>query len=617
MKRFNSIFLSIVCLHLVGFSCFAQENKTAFDAPPSWAKEQIWYQIMVERFYNGDKTNDPTAESANVPPIGSVQPPNWAISKWTDSWHKQEAWAAATGKPLNDLIYNRRYGGDLQGVLDKLGYLQELGVTGLFLNPINDAPSLHKYDASSYHHVDKHFGNDPVGDAKIIAQEDPNDPTTWQWTSADKLFLKLIEEVHKRKMKIIMDYSWNHTGTLFWAWQDILKNQSQSKYKDWYEVTKFDDPTTPANEFAYKGWANVNSLPELKKVDLLEERKSGHIHKGNIHPAVKAHIFAVTKRWLAPNGNISKGIDGYRLDVADQIGSDFWQDYRKFVRKTKADAYLMGEIWWEKWPDRQMNPAPYTNGDMFDAVMFYQVYSPARYFFSKNNFGINAAAFRDSLNLQWGRLRPEIPYSMMNVSSSHDAPRLLTDFANPNKYKYHANTHEDPSYNIRKPTDETYKRLQLYLLHLFTTIGAPQIWNGEEMGMWGADDPHCRKPLWWKEFAFEPETHIDPTTKKRTTHKVGFNKKQFEWYQKLIKIRKENPVLVSGSIEFIRAEGKTLVYKRKNGSDELLILFNANEKEETFSFDKGRKYVDLLTNKKMKANSFRVKPLTGMILKVL
>jgi cyclomaltodextrinase len=178
---------------------------------------------------------------------------------------------------FGDMVQYRRYGGDLQGVLNKLDYLHELGVTALYLNPINDAPSLHKYDPRYYHHVDVNFGPDPVGDNAIIAGENPNDPTTWKWTAADKLFLKLIQEVHKRKMKIILDYSWNHTGTTFWAWQDILRNQEKSIYKDWYAIKTFDNPATVENEFDYHGWLEIKSLPEIKKVNITTERKIGNL----------------------------------------------------------------------------------------------------------------------------------------------------------------------------------------------------------------------------------------------------------------------------------------------------------------------------------------------------
>ena len=159
----------------------------------------------------------------------------------------------------------RRYGGDIQGLLDRLDYLKELGVTALYINPINDAPSLHKYDARNYRHIDRNFGPDPDGDAAIMAEENPVDPDTWQWTSSDRLFLELVAAVHERGMRIILDYSWNHTGITFWAWKDILENQAASPYADWYEIVQFDDPDTEENEFEYQGWAGVSTLPNLKK----------------------------------------------------------------------------------------------------------------------------------------------------------------------------------------------------------------------------------------------------------------------------------------------------------------------------------------------------------------
>lgn len=590
---------------------------TPFDAPPEWAKQAIWYQVFVERFRNGDRANDPTPANINTPPVGIVAPPGWSVTPWTHNWHQQETWAKKTGKSLQETIYLRRFGGDLQGLLDKLDYLQELGVNALFLNPINDASSLHKYDARYYHHVDVNFGPDPAGDNAIIARENPADVATWQWTSADRLFLKLVDEVHRRGMKIILDYSWNHTGTLFWAWQDVLANQAKSPYKDWYEIQSFDDPETPESEFKYSGWAGVRDLPEIKKVNLKSKRENGRPYEGDIHPGPKQHIFDVARRWLAPNGDPSKGIDGFRLDVADQIGLEFWRDFRKVVRAVQPDAYLVGEIWWEKWPDQLMNPVPYTKGDMFDAVMFYQVYRPARYFFAKTDFDIDAKQLQDSLNFQWKRLSVPVRQAMMNVSSSHDAPRLLTCFGNPNKYKFQANTHENPAYHVGKPTEETFRRLRLYLVHLFTTIGAPQIWNGEEMGMWGADDPHCRKPLWWPDYTFAPEVHAKGPKGARATYKVGFNRAHFEFYKKLIALRKSNPALQSENFSFLPTTGKILAYKRWDKSDTLWVVFNAGTGNSRFVLPEKGTYLDLLTNKKISGDAVLLPALSALILKKL
>ncbi len=609
----KQIFFALTILFPLQY-LFSQTMQTPFNKPPEWSKHAIWYQIFVERFYNGDKKNDPVLANITVP--SQMEPPAyWKITPWQQNWFGQQDWEKNLEKPFNETIQLRRYGGDLQGVLDKLGYLQRLGINAIFLNPINDAPSLHKYDAKNYHHVDVNFGPDPEGDNKIIASENPADPATWKWTSADKMFLKLVSECHKREMKLIMDYSWNHTGILFWAWQDIVKNQQQSPYKDWFDIRSFENPNTPQSEFDYGGWLGNKALPEIQKVDITTERKVGHPYEGNINEGVKQHQFAVAKRWLAPNGDPSKGIDGFRLDVADQIGLGFWRDFRKQVRGIKQDAYLVGEIWWEEWPDKLMDPTPYTQGDVFDAVMFYQAYKPARYFFAKTDFELNAQQLKDSLQFEWNRLDKDNLQAMMNVSSSHDAPRLLSDFYNTNKYKFHASPSDDANYKTGKPDEETYKRLRLYLVHLFTTVGAPQIWNGEEMGMWGGDDPHCRKPLMWQEFVFDNETRNNFQHGEKHFDKVAFNQQQFNWYKKLIGIRKNNPVLATGEIEFIKSEGKTLSYKRFNNNDEIIVLFNLEKTKQEFMLPVSATYKDLLSAKIITGTKALLKPLDAMILK--
>ena len=612
MKKSSLLVIVFWCFCLVAG---AQVTVTGMGKPPEWAGKAIWYQIFPERFYNGDKSNDPAPANINVPPLQMMAPPGWSVTPWTQDWYRLEAWAKNTGKPFNDIAQYRRFGGDLQGVFDKLDYLQDLGITAIFMNPLNDAPSLHKYDARNYHHIDVNFGPDPAGDTKVIAGEQPNDPSTWKWTAADKLFLKLVAEVHRRNMRIIMDYSWNHTGVMFWAWQDILKKQEKSPYQSWYDIQSFDNQSTSENEFSYTGWAGVDGLPELKKVDVTTTRISGFPYEGTINDGAKQHIFAVAKRWLAPDGDTAKGIDGFRLDVADQIGLGFWRDFRNVVRSVKPDAYLVGEIWWAKWPEKLMDPVPYVNKGIFDAVMFYQVYRPARYFFARTNYSIDARQLKDSLEFQWNRLPASNLSAMMNVASSHDTPRLLTDFLNPNKYKYQCSPNDDPRYNTGKPDAETYLRLRLYLVFEFTCIGAPHIWNGEEMGMWGADDPHCRKPLWWKEYNFEPETRNNFQPGEKTFDSVGCNHYQYDWYKKLIRIRKENPVLSTGKISFLLTEGKKLMYKRYDAGSEIFVLFNLEMTSQPFTLDPGADYINLLTNNTIAGSDLKLAPLTAMILK--
>ena len=605
--------------HALLLSAFAFSSISLFSQPsgkpPEWAKQAIWYQIMVERFANGDSKNDPTAESITIAPVNDFPPSDWKITPWSQDWYQLDDYAKNANMDFKRNAIFRRYGGDLKGVFDKLDYLQKLGITAIYFNPLNHAPSLHKYDASYYHHIDAHFGPDAEGDKSIMEKENHANSELWKWTQADLLFLELVKELHKRDIKVIVDFSWNHTGTLFWAWQDILKNQANSKFKDWYDIESFDNQKTPENEFKYKGWIGINTLPEFKKVNVKGNRKTGFPYAGNLHPSVKQHIFDVTKRWLAPNGIVADGIDGIRLDVADQIGLDFWREYRTFVKSVKPDAYIVGEIWWQEWPDQLMNPADYCQGDMFDAVMHYQIYRPARYFFAETNFKIDAKQLKDSMQFHLSRLKPENQQVQMNVAASHDTPRLLTCFANPNKYKYQATPFDQPDYQIDKPNAEVFKRVELYRIFQFTMLGAPHIWNGDEMGMTGADDPDCRKPLWWPEYKMDLEKTHPKRAGEFTINQPMFDQESFDKLKKLIEIRKSNPELSQGALTFLQAQGDLLIYKRTFERDEIWVAFNLSEQPIQFDLPINQSYEDLMTNQVFN-NTVELKSLSALILKL-
>ena len=172
------------------------------DWTPLWAKKVVWYQIFPERFRNGDLKNDPEMKDIKGSwPNDNISP--WQIHPWTSDWYELQPYEKQNGKDIWFNLQRRRYGGDLQGIIDKLDYLKEMGIGAIYLNPIFESPSLHKYDGATYHHVDPNLGPDPEGDRKLMAKETPHDPSTWVWTSADKLALLLIKEIHQRGMKII------------------------------------------------------------------------------------------------------------------------------------------------------------------------------------------------------------------------------------------------------------------------------------------------------------------------------------------------------------------------------------------------------------------------------
>lgn len=552
---------------------------------PQWAREAVWYQIFVERFRNGDTTNDPTAESIKDYVHRDI-PTGWKVTPWTQDWYKPDPWMANLSYPNMNFaakLQYRRYGGDLQGVLDKLDYLKELGITAIYFTPLNDAPSLHKYDAAYWHHIDRHLGPTPAKDGEQMLMEKNDAPSDWVWTNADKLFLKVIDEAHRRGIKVVMDYSWNHTGTNFWAFQDLLRKGSNSPYKDWYIVNRFDNPATPENEFDYKGWSGVNFLAEIRET-VHHPDSVVSAYEGNIYSdEAKQHMFAVVKRWADPNGDgdPSDGIDGLRLDVAAELPLGFWREFRQVARQLNPEMYLVGEVWWEKWPDRLLDPRPFVKGDVFDANMNYRWFRSARHFFNDSPTQLSIKDFISQMNFIFGTVRPEVAEAYMNVMGTHDSPRLSTALYNKGKYKYMVKPYDDPSYRINKPDADTYKVMEQFLVHQFTFIGSPQIWNGDEMGMWGGDDPDTRKPLIWPDYKFEDEA-VHPLGLPKPKDKVSFDSTLFNFYKKLVNVRKSNPVFSKGALAYtVTDEAKrVLAYSRSFEKKEGIAAFNLSSKSQ-------------------------------------
>jgi cyclomaltodextrinase / maltogenic alpha-amylase / neopullulanase len=569
MTRIKVHFLILTSFIFVGFfnQIYSQQNVRGV---PDWAKEVVWYQIFPERFCNGDKSNDPTPQDMQGAWPYNI-PENWQVHPWTSDWYKLQPWEIETG---HDFYWNaglRRYGGDLQGVIDKLNYLQELGFTAIYLNPIFESPSLHKYDATMFHHVDNNFGPNPELDRKIWEEEDPGNPETWKWTSADSLFLQLIKECHNRNIKIIIDGVFNHVGTTFWAFQDVIEKQENSSYKDWFVIKQWDDPLTSENEFDYECWAGARSLPEFREDE-----------NGLVEP-VKNHVYAIVQSWMDPNqdGDPSDGIDGWRLDVAEKVNIKFWIEFRGWTKTINPEAYTTGELWWEDWQNNIMvNAAPWFQRGAFDADMNYRFADAVKKWVIDVKNKISVLAFVDSLNSYKNDYPMDNVYVLQNLMDSHDVDRLPSQIINPdNWYDHKSNPGQNPDYNVRKPNDEELI-VQKFIIGIQMTLpGAPMVYYGDECGMWGGDDPDCRKPMVWSDLNYEPEVS-HPFNKPRPKDDVFFNQELFEWYKKLISIRNDNPVLALGDINFflIDNEKEILGYERTFGDDKMIIILN-NKKE--------------------------------------
>lgn len=300
---------------------------------------------------------------------------------------------------------------------------------------------------------------------------------------------------------------------------------------------------------------------------------------------------------MDPNGDgdPSDGIDGWRLDVAEMVNHNFWKDFRKWVREINSDAYIVGEVWWEDWNNYKMfNAAPWL-GDQFDAVMNYRFTRAVKDFVLADKVKISASAFVDTINTMMQNYKENF-FVMMNLLGSHDTERLGSLAVNPDgRYDHQGNARDNKNFDVRKPNETEYEKIKLAYGIQFTMPGAPQIYNGDEAGMWGGDDPDCRKPNVWPDIEYEPEsTH--PFNKPRTVDEVKFDQSMFDWIEKLASIRAANKALSLGDIKFeiVDNDNNILAFKRQWQSEEFIMIINRNSS----AYKLDLKKVKLISDKK-------------------
>jgi len=387
-----------------------------------WVSQGIVYQIFPERFYNGNPKND-------------------VLALKSDEFHYNEQWAqnklwAGEGPSLvswDDPISSQHcchqyFGGDLAGIIEKLDYLKELGVTALYLNPIFDSGSAHGYDTHDYMKVSPKFGT----------EED---------------LQELLNEAHKRGMRVILDFVPNHTGLGFWAFQDVVKNGENSPYWDWYFIHQW--PFAPGDATAYEAWWGVGSLPKL--------------NTGN--PEVKEYLLKVVSHWL------DFGADGWRVDVPNELvkAKEFFSEMRQLSKMEKEDAYLIAEIW-------QLDSS-WVQGDQFDSLMNYALGRDTLFNFVKGS--IDGESTLANLSRYFAAYGENVTAMGFNLVSSHDTGRILTDLVGGNFGDL--------------PNPGAVERLKLLSTLFYTLPGAPVIFQGDERGILGEKefyDSH-RYPIQW------------------------------------------------------------------------------------------------------------------------
>ncbi len=517
-------------------------------ATPDWAKDAVWYQVFPERFRNGAPQSDPRPED-----FGGEGISGWRVSPWGQEWYGRADWEKPRARNFWATVFDRRFGGDLVGLREQLPYLQDLGVNAVYLNPVFWAASLHKYDATAYHHIDPALGPDREGDLRALAAaRETADPGTWIWTAADRYFLDLVADLHARGMRIILDGVFNHSGTRCFAFRDLQQNGKNSKYAEWYQVTKWRKDGT----FDYASWDGTGSLPSFGR------------DENTLNPGIKKYIFDITRRWMDPSGQgrPQEGIDGWRLDVAYCVPHGFWREWHAHVRAINPDAYTAGEI---------VGPAQdWIKPDEFSAVMNYEWTYPTLAFFTTNRACIGAAEFRRRIDVLHARHAPGTTLILQNLLDSHDTGRILTLFesacpplAEWNAYFNWSKVADNPGLKTHRPGPEAKAALRLAAVWQFAGPGAPMVYYGTEVGMWGANDPCDRQPMLWSDLAYEDETQgfrgplPAPNPRAPDLDLLAF-------YRRLIAIRNAAPALRRGAFRWLDAPGDaTLAFERRLGAD--------------------------------------------------
>ncbi|SFR71749.1 alpha-glucosidase [Anaeromicropila populeti] len=500
---------------------------------PDWAKGAVFYQIMTDRFCNGTISNDVLDNEYFY--IGAP------VKRITD-WAK---YPAAMG-------VREFYGGDIQGILKKLDYLQNLGVDVIYLNPVFVSPSNHKYDIQDYDYIDPHFGVIINDGGEVLRDGQMENKYASKYISrvtdrinleaSNKLFAEFVDEVHKRGMKVILDGVFNHCGS-FNKWMDrerLYENQDGyekgayvSKDSPYCSFFKFYGEQWPYNG-KYDGWWGHDTLPKLNYEDSNE---------------LLQYVMRIAKKWVAPPYNV----DGWRLDVAADLGHsseynhEFWKKFRKAVKEANPDAIILAEHYGD--------PSSWLSGDQWDTVMNYDAFmEPLTWFLT--GMEKHSDEFRADLYGKWDNFVGAMKHHMskyntqslqtsMNELSNHDHSRFLTR-TNQKVGRTASRGPELANEGVDKGVLREAVMVQM------TWTGAPTIYYGDEAGLCGWTDPDNRRTYpWGKE-----------------------DKELIRYHKELIRIRKDYSALKTGSTVFLTGQDHFMSFGRFDREDSFVIAIN-------------------------------------------
>ncbi len=406
--------------------------------------------------------------------VYQIFPSRYAASQPVD----KELWYKAP------ITFTDNLHGDIRGIIDHLDYIRDLGIDVIYLTPIFKSDSSHKYDTIDYYQIDPSFG-----------------------TAED--LRELVQKAHQYGMKVVLDAVFNHTGRDFFAFKDILENKEKSKYLDWYFIDKFPLDTEPGQAPNFKCFGYYGGMPKLNLKN----------------PEVEKYVTDVACYWLK-----ECDIDGWRMDVGDEISHYFWKHFRRAVKAVKKDALIIGEIW--------HYAGDFLEGDEWDTVMNYPFYLNLIDLLADEK--IDVSRFIQNLGYMKGRLNKKCYPLMWNLIDSHDTARFL-HLCN-NKQKQHLAA----AFQLLMP-------------------GMPMIYYGDELAMPGANDPDCRRGMYWDEEYRDNE--------------------MLEWYKRLIQVRRTHACIVEGELAetITRDEDGTIVLIRKNTEETVALIFNCSNDTKEFN----------------------------------
>lgn len=506
---------------------------------PDWAKGAVMYQIYIDRFCNGDPSND--VETNEYYYLGGY-------SKKVSDWNQY---------PTSMLGVREFYGGDLQGVIQKLDYLQDLGVEALYFNPLFVSPSNHKYDTQDYDYIDPHCGvivedggevlPDGVADNAQASKYRVRTTSLKNLEASNALFVKLVDEAHKRGMKVILDGVFNHCGS-FNKWMDrerIYENESgyqagayiskDSPYRKYFRFYKEADHDWPYND-GYEGWWEHSTLPKLN----YEESEE-----------LENYILEVGRKWVSPPYNA----DGWRLDVAADLGMtnefnhDFWKKFRQAVKEANPEAIILAEHYGDC--------SEWLQGDEWDTVMNYDAFmEPITWFLTgmekhsdemREELRGNAKCFVDAMSHHMSNMLTPSLMTAMNELSNHDHSRFLT------RTNHMVGRASDLGPEMAGEFTNPAIMREAVVFQM-TWIGAPTIYYGDEAGVCGFTDPDNRRTYPWG----------------------NEDQEMLAFHKDMIRIHKAYSVLKTGAVKIIRARKNILAYGRFSGDKQIVVLLNNN-----------------------------------------